>query len=81
MLSKGFEMQARRKSDRLNTPIYPRTQRIMIADEGYYYKTREGETRGSFDSEANALKDLKVFIRVMAIEAALDNSDLLKELA
>jgi len=71
-------MLATRSTDLSSSPLFSRTPRILIADDGYYYKTREGEIRGAFDSESIAMDDLKIFIRVMAIEAALDKTDLFK---
>ncbi len=71
-------MLATRCTDQFNSPLFSRTPRVMITDDGYYYKTREGETRGAFDSESIAMNDLKIFIRVMAIEAALEKTDLFK---
>jgi len=71
-------MLVTRNTDLPNSPHFSRTPRVLISDDGYFYKTREGEMRGAFASESIAMDDLKVFIKVMAIEAALEKTDLFK---
>jgi hypothetical protein len=74
--AKRIYMQTSRSSDLPNLALFSRTARIIVEAGSYYYKTREGEIRGGFDSELLALRDLRVFIKVIEIEIALEKTDL-----
>jgi hypothetical protein len=54
--------------------IFRRTSRIYVQDVYYYYTTREHEVRGPFLSLNEVNKDLKVFLKVTAIEREFDQS-------
>ena len=51
--------------------LYNRSERIVIADDGYFYKTREGEVLGPFHTESKALFDLNIFLNILEIEKEL----------
>ena len=60
-----------RISDALGAQLYDQTDRVIINDEGYFYRTREQELMGPFSTESEALFDLNVFLRVTEIEKEL----------
>ncbi len=51
--------------------FFNRSDRILIDDNGFYYKTREGATAGPFLTESKALFDLNIFIKITEIEVEL----------
>ncbi len=61
-----------RANEFLSSIKHTRTDRILVGDDGYYYKTREGELHGVFETREQALYDLNVFIRVTEIEQEYD---------
>ncbi len=61
-----------RNSDSIPAANYQRTERFVINDAGFFYRTRENELIGPFVSEAEAQQDLNVYIQVIAIEQDLD---------
>lgn len=57
---------------------YDRSERFVIADDGYYYRTREGELRGPFVTQSEANFDLNIFLEVITIEQQLNEDPLLQ---
>ncbi len=51
--------------------IFQRSERIISEEDGYSYKTREGEIRNGFATRSAALFDLNNFIEVVSIQADL----------
>lgn len=47
---------------------FERGERIVIRDEGFYYRTRECEMIGPFESRSEAALDLNTFIQVTEIQ-------------
>jgi len=58
---------------------FERTSRMVISDEGYFYRTRECDLIGPFTTEAEALYDLNVFVKVSEIERNLHLDDFFDE--
>lgn|GEM_PF-1457722 len=57
--------------------VFKRSSRFVINDEGFFYRTRECDLIGPFNTESEALYDLNVFIKVTEIEAELQPENLL----
>ena len=55
--------------------LFKRSDRIVIDDNGYYYKTREGGITGPFITEAKTLFDLNIFILTTEVELELGQSN------
>lgn len=69
-----------RSSDNSNyTGHYDRSDRFVVADDGFYYRTREGEVRGPFVTQSEANFDLNIFLEVISIEQQLNEDALLKK--
>lgn len=47
---------------------FERGERFVIRDEGFFYRTRECELIGPFQSRSEATLDLNTFIQVTEIE-------------
>ncbi|MCW8878731.1 MAG: DUF6316 family protein [Kangiellaceae bacterium] len=60
-----------RISDTPGAQLYNRSDRVIINDEGYFYRTREQDLMGPFSTESEALFDLNVFLQVTEIEQEL----------
>lgn len=58
---------------------FERTNRVVVSDEGYFYRTRECDLIGPFTTEAEALYDLNVFVQVSEIEKNLKLDDFFDE--
>jgi hypothetical protein len=56
---------------------FNRSERILIDDSGYYYKTREGEVVGSFATEAAARYDMNKFLELIELEKEFLEMDFL----
>jgi hypothetical protein len=54
---------------------FNRSDRILIDDDGYCYKTREGKIIGSFETEAAAKYDMNRFIELIELEKKFQESD------
>ena len=48
--------------------LHKRSNRFVVNDSGFYYKTREGDLHGPFSTESSALFDLNIFLEVVEIE-------------
>jgi hypothetical protein len=59
-----------RKSDKRNNQ-FTRSDRLIIDDRGFYYRTRENISNGPFATEAQALHELNVFLSVIRLENEL----------
>jgi len=57
-----------REGGYLPASAFTRTHRIVINDNGYYFKTREQSILGPFPTEAETLFELNVFIEIKEIE-------------
>ncbi|WP_444997271.1 DUF6316 family protein [Aliikangiella sp. IMCC44359] len=69
-------MNAQYRKNGFIPPVYfNRSSRIFNNDSGYYYKTREGEVRGSFPTEAEARYDLNHFVELIQLEQELQSMD------
>lgn len=71
-----MNLQAR-ANDAVKRYIYQRTDRVMINDEGYFYRTREGEIMGPFATESETLFDLNIFKQVTMLEQELNDENYL----
>ncbi|TQV74957.1 hypothetical protein FLL45_08420 [Aliikangiella marina] len=58
---------------------FTRTNRLVVSDDGYFYRTRECDLIGPFFTEAEALYDLNVFVKVSEIEQNLQLDDFFDE--
>ena len=54
----------------------PKSRRMIMSEQGVFYRTRGGRLSGPFNSEIEARNDLNVFIQVVAIEEELDIENL-----
>ena len=71
---------AHRMEDPYQYIHFKRSSRIVHDDDGFHYRTREGELVGPFSTEAKAKYDLNTFLKVVAIEKELgEDIDLLKD--
>ncbi len=54
-----------RRIDAKNNLVCLRTNRMFKAEEGWFFKTREGHTIGPFRDELEASTQLEVYIRLV----------------
>lgn len=66
-----------RANDTVKRYIYQRTDRVIINDDGYYYRTREGEQMGPFATISETLFDLNIFKQVTILEQELNEENYL----
>ncbi|MEP1742493.1 MAG: DUF6316 family protein [Kangiellaceae bacterium] len=52
----------------LPASAFTRTNRIVIGDQGYFFKSRESQVNGPFPTEAKARFELNLFIEIKRIE-------------
>jgi hypothetical protein len=52
----------------LPASAFTRTRRLIMEDDGFYYKTRENGVVGPFSTEATASYELNQFIMAIEIE-------------
>lgn len=52
----------------LPASAFNRTNRIVISDQGYFFKSRESRFNGPFPTEARAKFELNLFIEIKRIE-------------
>ncbi|WP_196137177.1 DUF6316 family protein [Aliikangiella sp. G2MR2-5] len=64
-----------RKSDPINSQ-FEKSPRLVVNDQGFFYKVRGGRLNGPFETEKEARSDLRVFKQVLAIEEQLDTENL-----
>lgn len=64
-----MESKCRKTDDK--SSLHPQTERLIISDDGYFYRTREEGFIGPFSTESEALFDLNVFIEVTQIEESI----------
>lgn len=67
-------MSIRRAEDISFIGKHKRTDRIVLIEEGFHYRTREGELRGPFATQSLAKFDLNNFIEALSIEQQLQQS-------
>ena len=67
-----------RQADILSTDTFKRTDRILVEDNVFYYKTREGDICGAFETKSEALYDLNIYIANAQIQQELLDFDLYK---
>ncbi|WP_444996996.1 DUF6316 family protein [Aliikangiella sp. IMCC44359] len=53
--------------------LYKRSDRFVVNDSGFFYKTREGDLHGPFSTESSALFDLNIFLEIIEIEKQIHN--------
>lgn len=63
----------RRISDPQISEVFTRSERLVIDDNGYHYRTREGELIGPFVTESQALYDLNSFVELSVLQQQLLN--------
>lgn len=59
----------------LPASAFNRTQRIVIGDGGYHFKTREDSIVGPFHTEAEARFELNLFVEIKQIEREFSTLD------
>ena len=64
-----------RASGYLPAAAFMRTNRIVIGDQGYFFKSRENQVNGPFSTEAEARFELNLFIEIKQIELEFASSD------
>ena len=52
----------------LPASAFTRTNRIVISDQGYFFKSRESRFNGPYPTEAKARFELNLFIEIKRIE-------------
>jgi len=67
-----------RRNDILPATSFKRTDRIFVDDKVFYYKTREGEVCGAFETKSETLYDLNIFLANAQIQQELLSFDLYK---
>ena len=63
--------QCVREGDGQVSQAFIRGDRLIINDEGYFYRTREEGIVGPYNTESEALFNLNVFIEVTQIEKSI----------
>lgn len=56
----------------LPASAYNQVDRILISDNGFYYKTAEGAAEGLFVTEGEAMYEFNNYIRVSTLQKELD---------
>ncbi|TQV88212.1 DUF6316 family protein [Aliikangiella coralliicola] len=70
---------AHRMEDPYQYIQFKRSNRIVVNDEGFHYRTREGQLVGPFSTKSEAKYDLNTFLKIVAIEKEFENDvELLK---
>ncbi len=64
-----------RASGYLPASAFTRTNRIVIGDRGYYFKSRDSQINGPYPTEAKAKFELNLFIEIKRIEEEFACSD------
>ena len=64
-----------RKYGYLPASAFTRSQRIVIDDDGFYFKTRENGLMGPYHTEAGASYDMYRYVLAIEIENELKSSN------
>ncbi len=57
-----------RSTGYLPASAFTRTNRIVIGDRGYYFKSRDNQLNGPYPTEAETRFELNLFIEIKRIE-------------
>lgn len=67
-----------RKDSAANDENFKRSERLIVNERGFYYRTREGNVAGPFVTRSHAMFDLNNFVSVAIIEEQLQKDSTLQ---